>query len=60
MDSIPFMKNYPAHYKMYPSLMSVCVCVWYVAQSCLTLCNPVDSTLPGSSVHGILQERIVD
>ena len=27
-------------------------------QSCLTLCNPVDCSLPGSSVHGILQARI--
>ena len=27
------------------------------AQLCLTLCNPVDSSLPGSSVHGILQTR---
>ena len=25
-----------------------------VAQSCLTLCNPVDCSPPGSSVHGIL------
>ena len=24
-------------------------------QSCLTLCNPMDYSLPGSSVHGILQ-----
>ena len=24
-----------------------------VAQSCLTLCNPMDCSLPGSSVHGI-------
>ena len=23
-----------------------------VAQSCLTLCNPIDCSLPGSSVHG--------
>ena len=29
-----------------------------VAQSCLTLCNPVDCRPPGSSVHGILQARI--
>ena len=29
-----------------------------VAQSCPTLCNPVDCSLPGSSVHGILQARI--
>ena len=27
-------------------------------QSCLTLCNPVDYSLPGSSVHGILQAII--
>ena len=27
-------------------------------QSCLTLCDPLDHSLPGSSVHGILQERI--
>ena len=26
-------------------------------QSCLTLCNPMDYSLPGSSVHGILQAR---
>ena len=29
-------------------------------RSCLTLCNPVDYRLPGSSVHGILQARIPD
>ena len=26
-----------------------------VAQSCLTLCDPMDCSLPGSSVHGIFQ-----
>ena len=31
-----------------------------VAQSCLTLCNPVDCSLPGSSVHGVLQARILE
>ena len=31
-----------------------------VAQSCPTLCNPVDCSLPGSSVHGILQARILE
>ena len=31
-----------------------------VSQSCLTLCNPVDHSLPGSSVHGILQSRILE
>ena len=31
-----------------------------VAQSCLTLCNPMDCSLPGSSVHEILQARILE
>ena len=31
-----------------------------VAQSCLTLCDPMDSSLPGFSVHGILQARILE
>ena len=31
-----------------------------VAQSCLTLCNPLDCSPPGSSVHGILQARILE
>ena len=29
-------------------------------QSCPTLCNPMDSSPPGSSVHGILQARILE
>ena len=29
-----------------------------VTQSCLTLCNPMDCSLLGSSVHGLLQARI--
>ena len=31
-----------------------------VPQSCLTLCNPMDSNLPGSAVHGIFQARILE
>ena len=31
-----------------------------VAQSCLTLCNPIDCSLPGSSVHRIFQARILE
>ena len=29
-------------------------------QSCLTLCDSIDCSLPGSSVHGILQARILE
>ena len=31
-----------------------------VAQSCLTLCDPKGCSLPGSSVHGILQARTLE
>ena len=31
-----------------------------VAQSCPTLCDPVDCGLPDSSVHGILQARVLE
>ena len=37
---------------------------WYVhaklLQLCLTRCNPMDFSLPGSSVHGIFQTRILE
>ena len=46
----------------------VCVCVCLCAharthirtQSCPTLCDPIDDNPPGSSVHGILQARILE
>ena len=31
-----------------------------IAQSCLSLCQPVDCSPPGSSVHGISQARILE
>ena len=31
-----------------------------VAQSCLTLSNPVHCSLPGSSIHGIFQARVLE
>ena len=31
-----------------------------VAQSCLTLSDPMDCSLPGSSVHGIFQARVME
>ena len=31
-----------------------------VVQSCLTLSDPTDCTLPGSCVHGILQARVLE
>jgi len=37
----------------------MCVCV-SVAQSCLTPCDPIDCNPPGSSVHGILQAKVLE
>ena len=36
---------------------SLCV-VCLVTQSCPTLCDPLDCSPPGSSVHGIFQARV--
>ena len=45
--------------------MYVCVCMCVhmcviVAQLCLTLCDPMDCSWPGSSVHGIIPARILE
>ena len=40
----------------HPRLLHACM----HAQSCLTLCNPMDSSPPGSSVHGISQAKILE
>ena len=46
---------------MAPALWPSVLCVQcLVAQSCLTLCDTMDGSLPGSSVHGILQARILE
>ena len=41
------------------TVLSLCVCAKSL-QSCLTLCNPKDHTPSSSSVHGILQARILE
>ena len=41
-------------------LWCMCMCACSVAESCLTLCNLMDCSLPGSSVHGISQARILE
>ena len=38
----------------------VCVCVCVCTQLCLTLCDLMDCSLPVSSVHGILQAKILE
>ena len=41
-----------------PCLCLACCCL--VAKLCLTLCDPVDCSPPGSTVRGILQARILE
>ena len=41
-------------------LEACCGILLCCAQSCPTLCNPVDFSLPGSSVHGIFQARVLE
>ena len=39
----------------------VCVCAHAQSlQSCLSLCDPMDYSPPGSSIYGILQARILE
>ena len=51
-------------YKPSVYLSSQLIVLWKseseVAQSCWTLWDPMDCSLPGSSVHGILQARILE
>ena len=35
-------------------------CIVLVTESCTTLCDPMDCSLPGSFVHGIFQARILE
>ena len=42
-----------------PHRTHACLCA-KLLQSCLTLCNPMDYSLPGSSVHGVSQARILE
>ena len=46
------LRNWPSH----------CGCCVHAEslQSCPTLCDPMDCSLPGSSVHGILQARMLE
>ena len=50
---------WPRHLEGWPTLLTVSSLEVKVAQSCLTLCDPMECSPLGSSVHGILQARIL-
>ena len=43
-----------------PKVLCICPIEDLCAQLCLTLCNPLDCSPPGSFVHGIFQARILE
>ena len=44
----------------YVSIVTINNIVSEVTQSCLTLCDPMDCSLPDSSIHGIFQARVLE
>ena len=56
----PFSAGMMKGYKQSQSLLTIPVCVRLDAHLCLTLCDPMDYSSPGSSVHGISQARILE
>ena len=45
---------------VFPVVMHGCAAAAKLLQSCLTLCDPIDSSPPDSPVLGILQARILE
>ena len=56
LQQLPYIK----HFKNYILLNTDCFIKWSRAQSCPTLCDLMDCSLPGSSIHGIFQARILE
>ena len=65
LDLCSIVRNalFPKH--LLETISGICLTLWVteavmlVTQLCPTVCNPLDYSPPGSSVHGILQERIL-
>ena len=65
-SSINHLNNFDESYHGFQiQLISLIFCVYMVCyakslQSCPTLCDPIDGSLPGSPIPGILQARILE
>ena len=53
-----YMYTYSQHLELYT--LNAAAAAAKSHQSCLTLCDPIDSSPPGSSVPGILQGRTLE
>ena len=52
--------NLSLPYSIFPASGAVFVVVVLVTKSSLTLCDPMDCGMPGSSVHGISQAKVLE
>ena len=57
LDTVQFTYFFLLFFMLLVSYLS-CYCL--VAKSCLTHCDPMDCSTPGSSIRGILQARILE
>ena len=58
---IPMLPEFIYKWQLRNSRQFMYACVYACEpKSCLTICDPKDCSLPGSSVHGILQARILE
>ena len=53
-------KDSPQNGRKYCKLCDTAIAAAKLLQSCLTLCDPIDSSPPGSSIPGILQARTLE
>ena len=68
LDSLPtqVITEYGVEFPVLSSRLLLVICFTYqsvkvsAVRSCPTLCDPMDCSPPGSSVHGILQARILE
>ena len=54
------VKSFEAFRQNVRELLRKCKQVSEVSQSCPTLCDPMDCSLQGSSIHGIFQVRVLE
>ena len=54
------VKTHPYGNDLLSCVRSNIYCCCLVAKSCLTLCDPMDCSLPSSSVHGIFQATVLE
>ena len=59
MCCVPFISSWIV-FSTLTSILNYFYSYLLVAQSCPTLCNPMDYSLLGSSVHGVIQARILE